>query len=196
MCDKNYAFKENDRSKCIGIENFEEYYTMDGGISYYPCDLKDSDCSRCYYKSDENITKCYLCKNELVLLSSGGQVKCLDRNLMKNNSIYITINQTHMGICNETIPNCLECENARKCKKCKDSYYFNNYENKCLVKDNEIINDNNNNVNNNTNSEKVIIVSNPNSEDESGDPENKENRISISFKSIIKNIMLFLLYIL
>ena len=181
-CVKNYAFKENDRSNCLGIENFEEYYTMDDGISYYPCDLKDFNCSKCYYKNDENITKCYLCKNNLVLLNSENNIKCLNKKILEDNNNYISINQTHIGICNETIPNCLECENPRKCKTCKDNYYFNNYENKCLIKDNEITTNNK--------------ADSGDTSDTNQNEVNKGNINFISFISIIINQMLFLLSIL
>ena len=46
------------------------------------------------------------------------------------------INSSYVDLCENIIENCTECENVRKCKKCKDNFYFNNYDQKC--KENEI----------------------------------------------------------
>ena len=135
-CIKNYAFKEDNKSNCINIEKFLYYYTKDGGISYYPCDTENPNCSKCYYNFEENITKCILCKSDLVLFNSEEGEQCFNKNIIINDSNYVFINDTHIDLCEKVIPNCLECENNRKCKKCKDEYYFNNYDNQCLNKDN------------------------------------------------------------
>ena len=135
-CIKNYAFKEDNKSNCINIENFLYYYSKDGGISYYPCDVENPNCSKCYYNYEENITKCFLCKSDLVLFNSEEGEQCYNKNIIINDSNYVFINDTHIDLCEKVIHNCLECENYRKCKKCKDEYYFNNYDNQCLNKDN------------------------------------------------------------
>ncbi len=135
-CVKNFAFKEDNKSICLNIENFEYYYTKDGGISYYPCDIENPNCSKCYFKDEENTTKCFLCKSGLVLLNREEGEKCYSKNIVANESNYVFINDTHIDLCEKVIPNCVECENNRKCKKCKDEYYFNNYDNQCLYKEN------------------------------------------------------------
>ena len=37
-CKENYAFKEDNRTICLNKNNFDNYYTKDEGISYYPCE--------------------------------------------------------------------------------------------------------------------------------------------------------------
>ena len=52
-CDINFAFKEDERNKCTNINEFDEYYTKDGGISYFPCDGDGENhiknCRKCIY---------------------------------------------------------------------------------------------------------------------------------------------------
>ena len=67
-CKDNYAFKEDNRNLCLNKENnFDNYYTKDEGISYYPCVDKISDCSKCYYDDINTKIKCYLCNDDYAL---------------------------------------------------------------------------------------------------------------------------------
>ena len=67
-CKENFAFKEGNRTMCINIENnFDNYYTKDEGISYYPCGDKINDCSKCYYDNITTKINCYLCNNNYAL---------------------------------------------------------------------------------------------------------------------------------
>jgi hypothetical protein len=34
-CEEGYTFEKNDRLNCININEFEEYYTKDNGMSYF-----------------------------------------------------------------------------------------------------------------------------------------------------------------
>ena len=134
-CIKDYAFKGDNKSECIRQEYFEGYYSMDEGISYYPCDKIQPNCSKCYYNSENNTVKCTLCKNESILVNEEGGF-CLNKSILENNTKYVFANKTHAEICSNVIPNCEECENIIKCKKCKEGYYFNNLDNICLFKEN------------------------------------------------------------
>ena len=62
-CKENYAFKEDNRTICLNKNNFDNYYTKDEGISYYPCENEITNCSKCYYDINQNKTKCFLCNN-------------------------------------------------------------------------------------------------------------------------------------
>ena len=138
-CTKEYGFIGNDRTNCINLENLLGYYTQDEGVSYYPCQDINPNCSRCYYNKEDDLVKCYLCKNDLILINEEGGI-CYNKSILDDKTKYVTINKTHGEICSKAIPDCDECESSIKCKKCKDGYYFNNYEIKCLVKEEVIIN--------------------------------------------------------
>ena len=134
-CVKVFAFKEDNKSECIRQEYFQGYYSMDEGISYYPCEEVKPNCSKCYYNTENNTVKCMLCKDGSILLNEEGG-NCFNKSLLENNTKYVFANKTHAEICSNIIPDCEECENIRKCKKCKDGYYFNNLDNICLFKEN------------------------------------------------------------
>ena len=165
-CNNGYAFKENNKTLCIQKSFFEEYYTTDGGVNYYPCSEKNMNCSKCYYDSDNDAVKCKKCKNDLVLVNEGDG-KCLKKEEIEINSKYLFINSSYVDLCENIIENCTECENVRKCKKCKDNFYFNNYDQKC--KENEI------------NDENVI----PDTKDDSSTPIAEDNMIFYSAINII-----------
>ena len=177
-CIKDYAFKEDDRTTCILKTNFEYYYTMDGGISYYPCSEKNSKCTKCYYNIEENSVKCSLCKNDFILINENGW-ECSNKTLINNQTKYVLVNKTHAEICEHVIPNCVECENIKKCKKCKEDYYFNNYDNECLLKENI--------TQNYPEERKKNETKKPNN------PQNGNMYISLSIFNIIKIQILFLL---
>ena len=178
-CLKNFAFKEDDRNVCIRIENFVNYYSRDEGISYFPCDVEFPNCTKCYFNHEENITKCFLCDGDLVLINGEKEGKCYNKNIFVNDTKYVFINKTHIDFCEKVIPNCVECENSRKCKKCRDEYYFNNYDNICLYKENVTKNYPESNIKNETNHN---IDNN--------------NIIFLSIVNILKVQLLFLLLIL
>ena len=89
------------------------------------------------------------------------------------------VNKTHAEICEHVIPNCVECENIKKCKKCKEDYYFNNYDNECLLKENI--------TKNYPEERKKNETKKPNK------PQNGNMFISLSILNIIKIQILFLL---
>ena len=98
-CSDNYAFIEDDRTKCILKSQLIEYYSKDGGISYIKCDGNGenhiNNCKKCH--SDKNII-CDECnENKYNLLS-----KCVNK--IENCEIYNEIEEN--------------------CKKCANNYAF------------------------------------------------------------------------
>ena len=75
-CIDNYAFKEDDRSKCLKIDQFENYYSKDNGISYFPCDGEGenhiTNCNNCHF---DNKLICDECKNDYLIILS----KCIQK---------------------------------------------------------------------------------------------------------------------
>ena len=122
-CVTNFAFKENDRSVCLNKEeNFNNYYTKDEGISYYPCENIINSCSKCDYNSNQNIVKCNLCSNNYVLYEN--ENKCLSKLSLDNTFYYLNNGQTHVNKCSNAIQNCNECQNGNICKKCNNNFYM------------------------------------------------------------------------
>lgn len=59
-CEEGYTFEKNDRLNCININEFEEYYTKDNGMSYFEWDDKTSgenihNCKKCNYNNNKLI---------------------------------------------------------------------------------------------------------------------------------------------
>ena len=128
-CIDNFAFKEDNRTSCLNKNNFENYYTKDGGISYYPCENKLSGCSKCYYDEIKKIVKCYLCNNEFALYEIDNI--CIAKQYV--NKFFYYLNETHINNCSNAIQNCEECENAEICTKCKSNFYMiNDYRKICI----------------------------------------------------------------
>ena len=132
-CKKNFAFKENDKTTCHNINELEEYYSKDGGISYHPCDGNSNDhiqnCKKCSY--NKNQLECNECKNGYIILDEEND-KCYSKNSFDNHKSYYYINDTHVRSCSKEMKNCLLCENEQKCIKCSENYYLlNDITNKC-----------------------------------------------------------------
>ena len=158
------------------------YYTLDEGVSYYPCQDKNPNCSRCYYNSEEDKVKCTLCKNDLILVNINEGI-CYNKSALNDKTKYVLVNKTHGEICSKAIPDCEECESSIKCKKCKNNYYFNNYQIKCLSKEEVIIN---------------YPQTNQNNEEDSTNDNKDKNKNNGSFLNIKKSIIIqiYLLLIL
>ena len=132
QCISGYAFKANDRKQCYNIEtDFAEFYSRDNGISYFPCSTIDSNCNKCYYKSDEFRVKCTHCINGLILLDIGRGV-CKEKEEITNDIKYYLINNTHAGACSKDIENCYACDNQYSCSQCLNNYEFDYNERKCV----------------------------------------------------------------
>ena len=123
-CKDNFAFKEENITACLSKEIFENYYTKDNGISYYPCEKEIQNCSKCYYDEAESKAKCYLCVTNFVVLESENKDSCIsDSNF---NQTFLKINDTHIKKCSSAINNCNECTSEKICTKCENNFYMIN----------------------------------------------------------------------
>ena len=181
-CSKDFAFIGTDRTNCVRLNTLLRYYTLDEGVSYYPCQDKNPNCSRCYYNSEEDKVKCTLCKNDLILVNINEGI-CYNKSALNDKTKYVLVNKTHGEICSKAIPDCEECESSIKCKKCKNNYYFNNYQIKCLSKEEVIIN---------------YPQTNQNNEEDSTNNNKDNNKNNGAFLNIKKSIIIqiYLLLIL
>ena len=129
-CINNFAFKENDRTICLNIEeNFNNYYTKDEGISYYPCINAISSCSKCDYNLIQNSVKCNLCINNYALYENDNI--CISKQSLDKTFYYL--DETHINKCSNAIENCNECDNGNKCTKCNNNFYMvNDINNNCI----------------------------------------------------------------
>ena len=98
-CEEGYTFEENDRLNCKNINEFEEYYTKDNGLSYFKCDGTSEEniknCKKCNYNNDKLIcneckdnyinkdNKCYL-KEALTIITN-------PKSIISNSSALITV---------------------------------------------------------------------------------------------------------
>ena len=121
-CEENFALKEDNREECFNINIFENYYTENDGLSYYPCENKIEKCSKCNYDKDDKSVKCSLCIENYALYKD--DEVCLAKENINN--IYYYLNETHIDKCSNALDNCNECENSNTCLKCKINYYMIN----------------------------------------------------------------------
>ena len=118
-CNGGYAFKEDNKLECLNIaNNFQNHYTKDEGISYYPCNNEISNCNQCYYNSGDKEVKCYLCDTNFAMFENDN--KCLNKESLDNS--YININDTHVKLCENVINYCKECTNEKTCTKCSNGF--------------------------------------------------------------------------
>ena len=131
-CKENFAFKEDNRTLCINIENnFDNYYTKDEGISYYPCADKINYCSKCYYDNMTLNINCYLCNTNYALYEKDNL--CFLKNNININKTFYYLNETHLDKCSNVIDNCAQCDNKENCLKCQNDFYMiNNNKNNCI----------------------------------------------------------------
>ena len=125
-CIKDYAFLKEERRECRNdiVINKQNYFSLDGNISYYPCDTNTKNCEQCANKPDS----CSKCKNGFYFLE-GNRTFCFSGiNLTK----YYTIDEgISYQLCNKTISNCAQCSISDeynnlsiKCNLCEKNYYF------------------------------------------------------------------------
>ena len=112
-CVSEYYFIGYDRTRCHTGINFEEYYTNDGGISYFPCDTEFPYCLKC-----TNSKTCSMCKDGYIFLR-GEKKQCFTN---EPNKTYIENGNYYP--CNDSLPFCDECGNKYQCNKCFQDYYF------------------------------------------------------------------------
>ena len=117
-CEPNYYFIGNDRNYCINDINILEYYTLDGGTSYFPCRDAMQNCKNCIIP-----TNCMECQENTYFLRNDTS-KCLSLNLKE----YYTENGKNYYPCYESMNYCVECYNKNFCSKCNNNYFLK-YEN-------------------------------------------------------------------
>ena len=112
-CDNEYYFIKDNRTFCHTGYNFKEYYTTDGGISYYPCDTNFPNCLEC---SDS--TTCDKCKDKYIFLR-GQKTECFtdekDKTYIENGNYYP---------CSDSLPFCDKCSSKYLCYECMKDYYL------------------------------------------------------------------------
>ena len=141
-CKENYAFEGEQRDICLNKKNFlNNYYTKNGGKSYYSCKKEGIDhienCINCFFNENKLKLECVECENGFFILDKEFD-KCYLENELNSNK-YFKINSTHMKTCSKHIENCNECENGEKCIKCEKNYYLINNDTKNCVNIIEII---------------------------------------------------------
>ena len=114
-CKNEYAFIKQDREACYLIDK-ERYYTLDGGISYYPCDTNIPHCDKC---SQSDV--CKQCKDSYYFIERD-RTHC--RNDVDLNKYYTNDNGISYYLCENDITNCERCYNNNFCYLCKYSYYL------------------------------------------------------------------------
>ena len=119
-CKTGYAFIKQDRMNCYNNITEDKYFTIDGGISYYPCDTNVSNCDICNNKPNS----CDKCKTNYYFLGTNRTFCFINTNLT---NYYTYDNGISYVLCNTTISNCDTCtyaNNALTCNVCQKDYYF------------------------------------------------------------------------
>ena len=134
-CEDNYFFINNNRNKCVKVdENNEKKYIFDNISNiYYSCNNSIPGCDECSGKNE-----CIKCNDNYYFIGED-RTKC-------NNDINIKIyytedNGTSYYPCNNAIQNCNECTKKTNCNKCNEGYYLMEEDkNKCYNDTEKIIN--------------------------------------------------------
>ena len=130
-CKLNFAFIKDDRTNCINLTLLKDYYSKDGGISYYSCD-EITNCNQCIYNNNLNKLECKKCANGYILLNKIND-KCFSKNnVTDKDKTFYYINDTHAISCIQAINNCEKCKNEKECISCvPDAYFLNDNKNSC-----------------------------------------------------------------
>ena len=120
-CIKNYTFLEDNRTKCININDktiidINKYYTEDDGISYYPCDKYIKNCDECSSKNE-----CNKCISEYIILDNNRTI-CLNKSEFDENKKAYKIDEYNYKSCNKAINNCITCNSENHCLSCDNNY--------------------------------------------------------------------------
>ena len=115
-CVTNYYFIGKDRKNCVTDIDKSEYYTEDGGVSYFPCDTNIENCLKC---SASN--KCTKCKDGFIFIGKDFNECFTDEKnrTYKDGDYYYR--------CNTSIPNCYYCSGQYLCNQCDKGYNLVNY---------------------------------------------------------------------
>ena len=123
ICRTPYYFIKNDRNNCVNDKNLKEYYSLDEGISYFPCNEIMENCKNC-----EEPTTCLKCQENTFFLRTDTS-KCLSI----NDKQHYTEDGIHFYPCSDNMNYCVECYNKNYCSRCAE-HYFLKYEisNQCF----------------------------------------------------------------
>ena len=119
-CEENYFFIKENRRRCYSDNEIykEQYYTKDGGFSYYPCNEAILNCLKC-----NNETECKECVTNYFFLGDN-RTHCRNDNINKK-KYYTEDNGISYYPCNTHFPYCDECTNSTTCTRCITNYGFN-----------------------------------------------------------------------
>ena len=111
--------------------NDKHFYTDDGGINYYSCNI-NNDIAHCDECSSRNT--CNKFENGYVLQRSN-IYECIEEGLLTNDNHFFTkdsgITYYSCSLFN-SVANCAECSNGNTCDKCLDDYGLYNDNKLCL----------------------------------------------------------------
>ena len=116
-CKGEYVFIGNDRDNCYIINDKSKYYTLDEGISYFPCNTTILNCEIC----NNNKDICNKCQENYYLIKDNKTFCFNDKNLSK---YYTEDNGVTYFFCNDSIPFCDTCNESNICQTCGENYYF------------------------------------------------------------------------
>ena len=118
-CKANYHFVSDNRKECRNDVNLTLYFTIDGGISYFPCDTNISNCLECQNKADT----CYKCKDSYFFIENN-RTKCFSTREVDLRQYYTEDNGISYYPCSGAIEPCSFCNNKSICTMCTNEYYF------------------------------------------------------------------------
>ena len=116
-CKGEYVFIGNDRDNCVIINDKEKYYTLDDGISYFPCNTVISNCEIC----NNNKDICSRCETNYYFIYDNRTFCFGDKNLSK---YYTEDEGISYKFCNDSIPFCDTCNKSSECQTCGQNHYF------------------------------------------------------------------------
>ena len=115
-CRKNYAFIGNNRDECFTID-ISKYYTLDDGISYFPCNNGISHCEIC----NNDPSKCVKCEKNYYFLENNRTYCRNDKDLSE---YFSDDDKISYYPCNTSVEHCQKCNNRNYCTKCFNNLYL------------------------------------------------------------------------
>lgn len=114
-----FAFEKEDNTICKSTVFFQEYYSKDGGVSYYKCDDIDNggieNCKKC--ENNNNQLICTECKNDYILKDDENDI-CYSNLTYKEDKKYYYADSYHVKTCSLNINNCIKCEKSEEVLNC------------------------------------------------------------------------------
>ena len=123
-CKGNYVFLGNNRDNCYEI-NKSKYYSLDGGISYFPCNEAIEHCDIC----NNNAINCTKCENNYYFIEEN-RTHC--RNDKDLSEFFSEDDKISYYPCNTNVENCQTCNSRYSCTKCFNNLYLIIINNKAI----------------------------------------------------------------